>query len=142
MRIREFFVLVIGLFFAVPLLAKTSGTNHIRDPFWPLGFSPSMGTNRMETPIVAPQPTRKVITAQDWEEAEIALGISATKHSMAAAADGSAYILLWGRVFPKESLATSVYKSVEFTWRVTDIREGHAVFSRVRATEPIPQGPL
>lgn len=115
----------------------------VRDPFWPIGYSPvsAKEPEAAQNPAAKkPEPPKeKPITDTDWSKARQALPINGITKSIRPDTHETRVLAMINRqTFALGDTVSFVHKDIRFQWRVESIADGDVKLEPLQA-ERIPQ---
>jgi len=114
----------------------------VRDPFWPIGYSPAPPASEKElepvrarAPEPKPEPPReKPVTEDDWAKARKALAISGTTSAVKPGTNEARTLVMINRqMFAIGDTVSFVYTDIRFQWRIVSVTDKETRLDPVQA---------
>ena len=131
-------LLLFGLLSASPALA-------VRDPFWPIGYSPASAKVpepvHVAEPAPEPEPPREIpVTEDNWAKARKALTISGTTKSIRPNTHETRMMAMINRqMYAIGDTVSLVHQEIRFQWRVSQVTDKDVGLEPLHAERIVPK---
>ena len=117
----------------------------VRDPFWPIGYSPAAAkepeTIHTDAPAPKPEPPREIpVTEDNWAKARKALTISGTTKSIRPNTHETRMMAMINRqMYAIGDTVSLVHQEIRFQWRVSQVTDKDVGLEPLHAERIVPK---